>query len=457
MDVTDRKRKRLTFACNACRARKIKCDDRQPRCSNCFKADVPCETTDPRQNGKLAWRKQAQPHRTKSKTKISTPLHISSPTVNQLAEQTAVSNLSAARSVPNDNFRRSEGSEVSHAQPPELANHEAPLPALPRFLSGNSLQILTQWLDLAFARIGVKHRFYNRFFISRLRKEPSPLMSLAGQIPTRPMLASETGNHINSYLQSTNVIYPIFEEFRIRSIMDTYLQSQTENNVCEGSPSLSAIAILVDVIGEISQPTSNSVIKQRSRKKLVAAYSLLAMIVAENSLCSVQAMLLLVIVLRGYNEIEIAWHIITLAASMAQTLGLNRALDQSCQQNGRDTASEESVRTWWVLYCLEKVLSLETERQSSIKGSDSNQARPKIQQDPPVFESIINLAVIQSQIGERCISARLSEENNGIAYSDIINEKLRNCGELDQMLLTWADGLPMPLRYVRMPPKIRFD
>ena len=37
------------------------------------------------------------------------------------------------------------------------------LPVLPRFLNGNSLSVLTKWLDLEFARLGMTQRLHSNY------------------------------------------------------------------------------------------------------------------------------------------------------------------------------------------------------------------------------------------------------------------------------------------------------
>src|SRR5271163_1508073 len=43
-----RKRKRLSHACNLCRSRKVRCDEQMPTCRNCQRAGAECITTDPK-------------------------------------------------------------------------------------------------------------------------------------------------------------------------------------------------------------------------------------------------------------------------------------------------------------------------------------------------------------------------------------------------------------------------
>jgi hypothetical protein len=70
-----------------------------------------------------------------------------------------------------------------------------------------------------------------------------------------------------------------------------------------------------------------------------------------------------------------------------------------------------------------------------------------LKQSPPVFDCVIKLAYVHSQVNERCIQARSSEENYKLEYRTIIREKIVNHGELDQMLLAWVEDLPKELRY----------
>lgn len=174
---------------------------------------------------------------------------------------------------------------------------------------------------------------------------------------------------------------------------------------------------------------------------------MLRVIVAEASLRSTQALFLMSLVLRGHNEIEMAWSLLTLAISIAQSLGVHRTASPRHRARRGELLSEEYVRTWWALYSLDKLLTLEIERHSSIRDSERNQSMPNLKQKPPVFEWVIKLAHVHSQVNERCIQARSSEENHKLEYQTIIQEKIVNHGELGQMILAWVEDLPKELRY----------
>jgi hypothetical protein len=57
---SSRKRKRLSTACTRCRSRKVRCDDKQPACTNCEKAGLDGVTWDARQPYIEVERREAQ-------------------------------------------------------------------------------------------------------------------------------------------------------------------------------------------------------------------------------------------------------------------------------------------------------------------------------------------------------------------------------------------------------------
>jgi hypothetical protein len=76
---------------------------------------------------------------------------------------------------------------------------------------------------------------------------------------------------------------------------------------------------------------------------------MLSAIVAEASLRSTQALFLMSLILRGYNEIEMAWSLLTLAISIAQSLRMHWTASPRHRAQLGELLSEEYVRTWWAL------------------------------------------------------------------------------------------------------------
>lgn len=320
----------------------------------------------------------------------------------------------------------------------------APLPTWPRFMSGNNLQVMSQWLDLAFARIGVRHGFSSFHNIGAPDQKVSRLSPYASSSLSTP--ASKIYVFAEMFLSSVNTVFPVFEDCVVDQILNRYSaakgQVSHEPNPC----SETAIAILMIALANICEDADT----EEALKHIRAAYSMLSIILVESSLRSSQALFLLALALRAYNEIEMAWHLITLGISIAQSLAMHRAYTAQRKTALGKSLHEEHLRTWWAIYSLEKAISLEVERPSSLRGPECNQTLPKCEDDS-VFLHLIALAQIQHQVNERCIQARSSEENPEVDYHDVIREKIVSAGELDQTLLTWADTLPHNLRYLIYP------
>ena len=151
------KRKRLSHACTRCRSKKVRCDELEPNCTNCVRANVACVTFDPR-TLTAARRREAQSQPAEALPSTPSDGYAGAP-----SDQGAV-----MRSPSQQNFAAADDEAESPAVSSPL------LPVLPRFLNGNSLSVLTQWLDLAFARLGMTQRLHSTYKTIRAsEKRPS--------------------------------------------------------------------------------------------------------------------------------------------------------------------------------------------------------------------------------------------------------------------------------------------
>jgi len=126
--VAPQSRRRLTHACSECRARKIRCDERIPTCSNCARNGRQCITIDLRRPQRNAERRRTIGK--ESPINRPSPSPVSDPVSDTVVDTTDVQDKRARE----------------------------PLPTLPRFLAGSGLSILAQWLKMAFQRLGVPHQ-----------------------------------------------------------------------------------------------------------------------------------------------------------------------------------------------------------------------------------------------------------------------------------------------------------
>ncbi|KAK4569465.1 hypothetical protein LTR86_003228 [Recurvomyces mirabilis] len=94
------------------------------------------------------------------------------------------------------------------------------------------------------------------------------------------------------------------------------------------------------------------------------------------------------------------------------------------------------------------MLCLELERASSIRDLDCNQEIPPHVEayHDDIHLAAIELAKIQSQVSERLMQSRAQEESEDVGLEAAIINKMRAVGELDGLLMAWADRRPPELR-----------
>jgi len=385
------KRRRLNHACDRCRTRKIRCDDRQPECGNCLKAKAICTTRDAR-NHTFVTRHEAQ---RRPESSVGTPA-------------TANSLPSPAR---RGRLNNSEEQEID-VHPPGHGTAAARLPAFPRFINGNSVYILAQWLDLAFARLNHTFSLSHVFVKSKGQLAAGPPGDGTGQ----GALSNEhRGKALEQFLATVHCVFTIFPAYFL-----SHLMSQVHD---DATLHCTLSHLIIAVGGNAA-----------SRSSLSIAFSNLGVLVQAANLESLAALTLMVIILRGQEDSERALHILSIASSIAHTLGLHRRTP---------SFNEEHISLWWTLYALDKALAIELERPIIIKSQDCDQQRPA---DGSMLSAIVELACIQEVIVERMFQERHVEESPDQTLQEIIVHKMRMAGELDTMLLEWHATLAMSMR-----------
>lgn len=200
----------------------------------------------------------------------------------------------------------------------------------------------------------------------------------------------------------------------------------------------------------ISADEKEGRITEAGTQYLQAAYFLHANLLAIPYVDSVQALLLLTIALRGRNKDGASWGTLGQAIRMAQSIGLHRYIAPSSSlQNIQSVAAAKRAdlysRIWWVAYCLERIMELETGRPSAIQDAECDQALPKFNSKSldegsfDYFEALIGLAKLQTQISDRLYRKKAVKRRT--------EQLLQDCGTLDRALLQWADSLPEGIRY----------
>lgn len=406
---TPRKKPRLTNACELCRKRKVRCDDRQPDCTNCIRAGVPCRTTDPR-----------HPHRA--------------------AERQRAGDDSAAACVPTPNTPSKSGLPENDT---DGGPAEERLPALPRFQAGHAFYILTQWLDIALSRLGLSGPlcWLGESYNGTSQQCLTNMMQSASAQSTADCLGAPVAEHSAA----------VYELFPLPCLVpgQAFACSRVGN---ESILHMSVTLLIRPCVADTAKDPQQ--VLQMTKEAVTFTLQHLGWITIIPSPLTVQALLLLSLQLRACDHADVAWHIITLALSIAQTMCLHRR-SKSSAADVSDTfgmTPDELERIWWCLYTLERTLSVELERPSNINDKECDLDFPyTLSQDDqlqkrPLFCAAVHLAHIQGQVIEGLLQNRAAEEGRTTTMESAICDKIRAIGHLDAILRKWVDSVPDGLR-----------
>lgn len=435
------KRKRLSHACTRCRAKKIRCDELEPRCTNCARASVDCVTFDPRTLASVQ-RREAQRQPPTPSALLSTHARATSSTYGDAGPP----------SVSPQHILHATIAESSPAESSPL------LPVLPRFLNGNSLSVLTQWLDLAFARLGMTHRLHRTYNEIRSR-EQRPTYTY----PTTR--ASDIQDSLPAYTQSkmalSGALGHVFPVFQTSSgELDAASGKAPQSKNLPGKSPSNAVLEPVDQVDPTSNEStilhaithavgcaawSSDVDRQSAERCFGYAFGQLpAILEATQPLDQLRALVLMSLYLRWRDDVEKAWQILALAVASVQNHGLHR--DQKTSLPG-------SEDLFWSVFVLDKLLSVELERRPMLSSAECNRAISPASQNQTgaIFKAIVEFSKLQDEILERLVHSRKTEEvahasQDQVLIGRMVKDKLHLVAELDRKLLTFADHLPHGLK-----------
>ncbi|KAJ5645616.1 hypothetical protein N7507_011627 [Penicillium longicatenatum] len=440
IDQPTAKRKRLSYACNYCREKKTRCDEEYP-CRNCRIAEVECITTDKRRHGAIVRHRRREDHDNMAS-------HNATNTYTQCQRRTMMS----PQEVCTPESPSSAVVRTSAEQRPRFWSQcwgpegwkTGRLPMMPRFVGSSMLELMTEWLDMAFYRLkGPKTHAISpvigQEFASAICVQPPNL-------PPRELLQL----CIESYWNTLHGIFP----FLNRSIVDSLIDADTYNtqtpNPCHvASAPREALKYLIVTAGMLAMPADGS------SRSLISSYisycnSLLGHIISSRGLQSVQAILLFAMVLRSCDKVAWAWDILTMGVSMAQSIGINQT---SSAQHDASTQDTPEFQTWWCMYVFERILALEFGRPSAIWDrhlSGTLSSPVQVDQDRGAGlefrNALISLANMLHEMQERSVRAWRREEWMPQSVERAIEDKLQTAGELQILLSEWQDSLPSAYR-----------
>lgn len=485
------KRRRINFACNYCRNRKTRCDEQKPSCMACIAAGVECITTDRRRPGVEVSRRETQ-RRTSQASVSSLPTPTSSRRLHSSPELRpniglgvghvddtpraeissipggGLSNDSDVRDTPGHTTQSNGGfsmtstwieDDEARSNDPGRTKFQGKLPVFLPCRGSNSVEIITDWLDLASRRLGLNHRCglpssprkqaplrQNALFLSSEPRRFPPL-------DTSRLLAA-------SFFDGINVLFPIVSRDQCEEDIGMALELGPRAFAEARGIAVLAQMYAIWAIGFAAEPRFDRVFDPR--EYLDYCKTLLGHLVVFNSVENVRAIVLLAICLNIYDDCAGACNTLNIGVSMAMTMGLHRPWSERRRgiPSRPDTVADDDGqrRLWMGIYAYEKLLSFELSRSSLVHDEDCHplpvhDLATNTNCDTPfnrkVFTVIMDLARHLGEIGRKSVIVSRKEDHvSGHELQAVITEKVQTVAESQLLLTRWVEGVPEELRSV---------
>lgn len=265
----------------------------------------------------------------------------------------------------------------------------------------------------------------------------------ASEVFTRPGFKAlppkeETLKLIAESFQGFNSPFPLFDQ---AAFMHRFESTEPNTNDPSWWACLNIVLALTHRFRDSTSPDKNEVHDAWGYlQNALAVVNLLTTM--QSTLLSVQALLGMAIVLQGSSHQGPVSVLTASAIKLAQRLGMNR----DWYPPGLSVAEiEQRKRVFWLAYCLDKDISLQTGQPPTQNEDDMDMEVPsKIDGTPfgpddpksvDFFNSRIRLALIQGQIYKRLCSVKAAKQSG--------NERVRAAKELQVALQTWKSGVPI--------------
>ncbi|KAM5354629.1 hypothetical protein ACJ41O_001276 [Fusarium nematophilum] len=406
------KRGRLSLACTQCRKRKVRCDATTPKCRNCVLRGDSCETFDPRRpNGPAVRRwpgKDGPSGGTRSTPRHRSLSHHSSP--HSVPSTQLEPSVALSQSVPKERhpswieraYHQSQatpdGGDGQTNDSPDVVMNTDDTSHRFKYMGPSSLQCLVRFIDLCFESKGLGPiGSHFRWGMSFSEEYALPLLLSLPNLPE--MSAMEPC--INTFFGRTHSMIPVLDR---QSFISDVLRFSELQEAHEGglqcaitSTDVPALVAMYSVL-TIGIDDGDDVAPSLAAAYLDAAYSLVSHLISFPYIGSVQALLLLVIALRGRGKEGQSWHLLGQATRIAHSLGLHRQVWASSPDHSSPAQPTRALhsRLWWVCYSLDKLMELETGRPSAMAEFDCDQPLPdgKTSDLSPYFMRWVSLSQI---------------------------------------------------------------
>jgi hypothetical protein len=243
---------------------------------------------------------------------------------------------------------------------------------------------------------------------------------------------------INLSFQGFNIVYPLFDQAVFMHMFETLGTSTSDP----------AWWACLNVVLALTHRIHDKMTLEKEGDDEAWGYFQNALAVSDqltamnSSLMSVQALLGMSLVLMGtpnHGQVSI---LISSAIKLAHGMGLH---SRSQGSSFSDVEIEQRKRVFWVAYCLDKEISLQTgqpptqdEDNMDIDlpfGNIGAPIRPGESEYVDFFNLQVRLAIIQGQIYKRLCSMK--------AIKQSVTERVMAAKELEAVLQTWRESIPI--------------
>lgn len=339
------------------------------------------------------------------------------------------------------------------------------LPLLAHSSGRTTLVLLTDWLDLAFSRLGLHSQLDPTALLSSRTQSASAAtgdwnetVAITTSFPPIPPLEI-CHQLISTYFANINPVFSLFDCNRVLADLKIVCLRGPKVLISErGLPSLLRMYLILS-LGAMGGHDYDSTAEFTSHVTDFCR-TLLGHVIGWNTLEAVQIVFLISLSLRSQDRLSASWSSIGLCVSMATSLGLNRRVVPPSAEGhaflgsgngGGANRNLEIQRTWWCIYTFEKLHAFELGRASSIIDTDCDQIELDEHTPPsnsqrittlgpnselPVF---LSLAKVLSGVLRKCVRAR-NREDRAITESTLAF-KVNTTGESCLRIVEWAAGL----------------
>ncbi|PSK42885.1 Cutinase transcription factor 1 alpha [Elsinoe australis] len=262
-----------------------------------------------------------------------------------------------------------------------------------------------------------------------------PLNLLPERLPPPP----QRDAYMQMYFERIHLVYPLFQIDETKAVireLSCLSDYQLRSLPTERIPLLASAYLIMSIGADEDAKTATEI----GARYLELASSLIPQLIFLPYLPSVQALLLLVIILRSRSKDGVGWEVLGIAIRIAHTLGLHRhSAARPSAQHGVQRQYDQlfHARIWAICCCLEKIMQLEAGRPTAIQEVDSDQMMLLKQRAPGGKDFLgwqMGLAEYQGKI---CQQLYTPKRSGVLPAKDILTEVMT----IDSELMAWASSI----------------